>query len=146
MEPTTSARKGADSSAGSGRTTDSGETRAAESSSASGKAPLYHDVAEGIDLLPPYTRSLLKVQVPVRVTLAATKQPLQRILEMSPGAILQFNKACNEPLAMEVGEQTVAIGEAVKVGDKFGLWINSIALPEERFWVVSDSEKNRRAK
>lgn len=104
------------------------------------------DAADGIAKLPPYVRSLLKVEVPVRVTLAATKQPLQRILDLSPGAILQFNKSCDEPLTLEVGDQVVALGEAVKVGDKFGLAIKSISLPEERFWVVGKKPTAVRAK
>ena len=36
-------------------------------------------------------------------------------------------------LELGVGDRPVALGEAVKVGDKFGLRITSIALPEERF-------------
>jgi flagellar motor switch protein FliN/FliY len=35
-----------------------------------------------------------------------------------------------------VGDQEIAVGEAVKVGDKFGLWVTSIAMPGERFWVL----------
>jgi hypothetical protein len=36
-------------------------------------------------------------------------------------------------LQLEVSGRPVATGEAVKVGDKFGLRVNSIVLPEERF-------------
>ena len=93
-------------------------------------------VWRSLDRLPPYARSLLKIQVPVTVTLAATKQPVQRILELGPGAIIQFDKPCDEMLTLEVGNRPVAIGEAVKVGDKFGLRITSITLPGERFWAV----------
>lgn len=101
---------------------------------------MSHD-APPIDLpdlkrLPPYSRSLLKIEVPVVVTLAATKQPVQRILELGPGSIIQFDKPCDEMLSLEVGNQPVAIGEAVKVGDKFGLRITAITMPGERFWAV----------
>ena len=60
---------------------EAGSGKSAGSASNSAKPPLSEDLAEGLERLPPYVRSLLKVQVPVRVTLAATKQPLQRILE-----------------------------------------------------------------
>jgi flagellar motor switch/type III secretory pathway protein FliN len=83
--------------------------------------------------LPPYTRSLLRIRVPVVVTLAEKKQKLSRIVELGPGAIIQFDKSCEEMLELGVGDRPVALGEAVKVGDKFGLRITSIALPEERF-------------
>ncbi len=83
--------------------------------------------------LPPYTRSLLQIKVPVVVTLAEKRQRLSRILELGPGAIIQFDKSCEEMLDLEVGNRPVACGEAVKVGDKFGLRITAIALPDERF-------------
>jgi flagellar motor switch protein FliN len=82
---------------------------------------------------PPYTRSLLRVRVPVTVTLAEKKQTLGRILEIGPGQILQFDKSCEESLELQVSNCKIASGEAVKVGDKFGLRIVSIVPPEERF-------------
>ncbi len=86
-----------------------------------------------IEELPAYTRSLLKISVPVIVTLAEKRQPLKRIIELGPGAIIQFDKSCDETLDLQVGDHRVAVGEAVKVGDKFGLRITSMAMPEERF-------------
>jgi flagellar motor switch/type III secretory pathway protein FliN len=85
---------------------------------------------------PPYTRSLLRVRVPVVVTLAQKKQTLGRILDIGPGQILQFDKSCEETLDLEAGNCKIAAGEAVKVGDKFGLRILSIVPPEERFLPV----------
>ncbi len=86
--------------------------------------------------LPPYTRSLLRIRVPVVVTLAENRQPLRRILELGPGSIIQFDKSCEETLSLSVGQHVVAQGEAVKVGDKFGLRITSMILPDERFQQV----------
>lgn len=86
--------------------------------------------------LPSYTRSLLKISVPVTVTLAEKRQPLGRIVELSPGTIIQFDKSCEEMLDLSVAGHKIAAGEAVKVGEKFGLKITSIVLPEERFEAV----------
>jgi flagellar motor switch protein FliN/FliY len=90
----------------------------------------------GVKDLPSYTRSLLKIRVPLHVTLAETKLPVAKILELGPGSIIQFSKRCEETLSLEVGEHKVAEGEAVKIGEKFGLRITSMKLPNERFWVV----------
>jgi flagellar motor switch protein FliM len=76
---------------------------------------------------------LLRIKVPVVVTLARKRQPLSHILELGPGAIIQFDKACDAMLELDVATRSVALGEAVKVGDKFGLRISAIILPEERF-------------
>lgn len=101
---------------------------------------------EGLRQLPPYARSLLKVRVPVTVVLASTRQRVSDILGLGPGSIVQFNKPCEAGLTLEVGSQKIAEGEAVKVGDKFGIWITSMALPEERFWVANDKTGGVRVK
>ena len=91
--------------------------------------------------LPFYSRSLLRIQVPVVVTLARKRQPLGRVVELGPGSIIHFEKSCEEMLDLEVGGLAVARGEAIKVGDKFGLRITSIVLPEERFQPVRPTRK-----
>lgn len=83
--------------------------------------------------LPPYTRSLLRIRVPVMVTLATKKQSIHQIIELGAGSIIKFDKSCEELLELEVGGLPIAQGEAVKVGEKFGLRINSMILPGERF-------------
>lgn len=88
--------------------------------------------------LPPFTRNLLRIKVPVMVTLAQKKQPVNTIMELAPGAIIQFNKSCEEMLELEVSGHKTAVGECVKVGDKFGLRITSIVLPDERFVSVAN--------
>jgi flagellar motor switch/type III secretory pathway protein FliN len=97
--------------------------------------------APGTERLPPYTRSLLRIKVPVVVTLAEKRQPLGKVVEMSPGSIIQFDKSCEEMLQLAVGNRPIACGEAVKVGDKFGLRITSIILPEERFRAVRKDKR-----
>lgn len=91
--------------------------------------------------LPLYVRSLMRIRVPVVVTLAQKRQRLSRIMELGPGSIIQFDKSCEEMLELDVGGRRVASGEAVKVGDKFGLRISAIILPEERFAPVRKDGK-----
>ncbi|MCR4412283.1 MAG: FliM/FliN family flagellar motor C-terminal domain-containing protein [Thermoguttaceae bacterium] len=86
--------------------------------------------------LPNYARSLLRIQVPVVVTLAQKRMHLGRVLEWGPGSLIQFDKSCEEMLELSAGGHPIAVGEAVKVGDKFGLRITSMILPDERFQPV----------
>jgi flagellar motor switch/type III secretory pathway protein FliN len=88
-----------------------------------------------------YSRSLLRIRVPVIVTLASKKQPIARIVELGPGAIIHFEKSCEEMLDLEVGGQTVAQGEPVKVGDKFGIRLTSLTMPHERFLTLAARDK-----
>lgn len=83
--------------------------------------------------LPSYIKSLLNIRVPVTVTLAAQRLSLGRIVELGPGSLLQFEKSCEELLELEINGQRVAVGEAVKVGDKFGMRVSAMILPEARF-------------
>jgi len=106
----------------------------------------YTDIDDGIRRLPPYAKSLLKVRVPVTVTLASAKYPVSQILELGPGSIIQFNKPCEDNLTLEVGDHSIARGEAVKIGDKFGLWITSMTMPDERFWVIHGRRSGVRVK
>ncbi len=89
---------------------------------------------KSLDDLPGYSRSVLKVKVPVAAVLARARKPIKSILELGVGSVIQFDKACDELLEVEVGQSVViGLAEAVKVGDKFGFRIHSILLPEERF-------------
>lgn len=90
-------------------------------------------LAQRLAKLPPYARSLLRIRVPVLVTLATTRLPVARVVEMAPGTILHLHKPCDEPLTLCVGGCEIAVGETVKVGEKFGLRISSMLMPRERF-------------
>lgn len=80
-----------------------------------------------------FCQSLLCVEVPVVVTLARKSMTVENVLKLAPGVMIQFDKSCESPLTVEVGDQKIAEGEVVKVGDKFGLRVSSILPPEERF-------------
>jgi len=82
--------------------------------------------------LPSYARGLLSIQVPITVALASKKQRVAEILELGPGSIIQFEKSCDEMLDLFVGNRCIAQGEAVKVGDKFGLRLMNLVPPGER--------------
>jgi flagellar motor switch/type III secretory pathway protein FliN len=111
-----------------------------ESTAANAGAAPVHDVPHAagashdrLDRLPAYICSLLRIRVPVSVVLAGKKQSVGKILELVPGSLIQFDKSCDELLELCVGGRIVADGEAVKVGDKFGVRVNAIVLPKERY-------------
>ena len=95
--------------------------------------PQYDTIEQGLNLLPNYARSLLKVPVPVSVTIASMKQPVEQIRNFGPGVVIQFNKSCEDTLSLEVAGQVLAHGEAVKVGEMYGLKITEVVMPDERF-------------
>ncbi len=108
---------------------------AQESSGEETKRIAYTDVANGIRYLPLFARSILKVAVPVQVVLAKRKMTVDELGELAPGSIIEFKKSHEETLTLEIDNHPMAEGEAVRVGEKFGLWITSVTLPKERFSV-----------
>ncbi|MDR1270223.1 MAG: FliM/FliN family flagellar motor switch protein [Planctomycetaceae bacterium] len=87
-----------------------------------------------VDDLPGFSRSVLKIKIPVAAVLARAQKSIKTILELGVGSVIQFDKSCDDFLEVEVGQSvTIATAEAIKVGDKFGFRIHSIMLPEERF-------------
>src|SRR4029450_7396342 len=73
--------------------------------------------------------NVLRIEVPVTVTLASDRLTISRILEIAPGTLLQVKSPCNEPLTLSVGDCDVALGEAVTVGERLGLRITSMMHP-----------------
>jgi flagellar motor switch protein FliN len=101
--------------------------------SAAGASAIAGMRARNLAELPSYSRSLLKISVPVRVVLAMKKESVQDVVELAAGTIIKFSKSCEESLHLYVGDQEVAEGEAVKVGDKFGFRVTGMTLPDEHF-------------
>ncbi len=80
-----------------------------------------------------YCRSVLHVEVPVVVTLASKRMPIDQVLKLVPGVMIQFEKSCDSPMVLELAGTPIAQGEVVKIGDKFGIRISEISRPAERF-------------
>jgi flagellar motor switch protein FliN len=69
---------------------------------------------------------IMQMQVPVIVKLAERKLLLSEVMRLGIGAIIEFVKRNEEPLELLVNNKTIAVGEAVKVGENFGLRITQI--------------------
>lgn len=108
-----------------------------QSEEESSAAPKQDDLQ--LQLLPAYTRSLLKVEIPMCVTLVKAKKPIGKIRELGPGAIIQFEKNCDDPITLEANGRKIAEGSAVRVGEHFGIEVSKILMPEEHFWTVQKS-------
>ena len=69
---------------------------------------------------------ILKIQVPVIVKLAEKKFTLAEVLRLQIGTILEFAKPSDAPLELLINNKAIAVGDAVKVGENFGLRLKSI--------------------
>lgn len=77
-------------------------------------------------------RLLLPMPVVVSVRLADKKIEMGTLLGIAPGTLITFNKSCEDLLDMYVNNQRYCRGEAVKIGERFGLKINEVGTEEAR--------------
>jgi flagellar motor switch protein FliN/FliY len=68
----------------------------------------------------------MRVEVPVIVKLAERKLSMSEVLRLGVGSIIEFEKSNDEPLHLMINNRTIGVGEAVKVGENFGLRIRQI--------------------
>jgi flagellar motor switch protein FliN/FliY len=71
-------------------------------------------------------KRILKLEVPVIVKLAERKLSLHEVLRLGAGAIIEFSKSSDEPLELLINNKLIGFGDAVKVGENFGLKISQI--------------------
>ena len=69
---------------------------------------------------------ILRLQVPVIVKLAERKLQLSEVMRLGVGAIIEFIKSSDEPLELLINNKVIAVGEAVKVGENFGIRLKQI--------------------
>jgi flagellar motor switch protein FliN len=69
---------------------------------------------------------ILRLSVPVIVKLAERRLTLAEVLRLGNGSILEFFKSFDEPLELMINNKVIGLGEAVKVGENFGLKITQI--------------------
>ena len=71
-------------------------------------------------------RRVLRLPVTVSVHLANRGMELKQLLALAPGSLITFSKPCDELLELFVNNRRFARGEAVKVGENFGLKIDEL--------------------
>ncbi len=70
--------------------------------------------------------------VTVSVRLAKKKIEMGQLLTLTPGALVVFNKSCEDLLDLYVNNHLHCRGEAIKIGEKFGLKINEVEVENVR--------------
>ncbi len=75
---------------------------------------------------------ILRLRVPVVVRLAARFMPLSEVLKLAPGSIIEFERNVNSELDLLVNNCQIGSGEAVKVGEHFGIRISFVGDVRQR--------------
>jgi flagellar motor switch protein FliN/FliY len=75
---------------------------------------------------------LLEVDLPVSVSFGRAQMPLQDVLRLTAGSIVELNRSVNEPVELIVNNQVVAIGEVVVIEGNYGVRIQNIVSRAKR--------------
>ncbi len=75
---------------------------------------------------------ILNVPVTVSVRLAERKMSLGAVVALVPGSLVTFNKSCEDLLDLYVNNRRYCQGEAIKIGESFGLKVSKVGVDEER--------------
>lgn len=77
-------------------------------------------------------RRLFHLPVSVSVRLAEKKIPMGQLLSITPGALITFSKPCEDLLDLYINNSRYCRGEAVKIGEKFGLKVHEVGVVDVR--------------
>ena len=112
------------------------EKLAAEAAAGEEAAANAGDGGSKADELDPHKdRNLqLILDIPLRVTveLGRTKMPVNELLNLGQGSVIELNKLAGEPMEVFVNDKLIARGEAVVVNEKFGVRLTDIISTKER--------------
>ena len=86
------------------------------------------DSAPGRERLdfPSELRRILRIRVPLVVEIARRKSKVGAVMAFKPGSVIEFNKKSDDLLELYAGQAHIGRGEAVKVGESFGIRVLDI--------------------
>jgi len=73
----------------------------------------------------------MDVPVEVTVELGRKRVRIGEVLRLGPGSVLELNKANGEPLDIYVNDRLIGRGEAVVVGERYGVRLTEVLVSEQ---------------
>lgn len=89
------------------------------------KTPPVKDANRGLEFL-------YDVPLEVSVEVGRSKILLRDLLRMGEGYVIELDKIAGEPLDLYVNSRLIARGEAVMVGEKFGIRLTDVVSTSDR--------------
>ena len=90
--------------------------------------------ADGSEITTPITDISMLLDIPVTLSMeiGQTKISISELLKLSKDSVIELQRMAHEPLDVLVNGTLVAHGEAVVVGDRFGIRLTDVISPQER--------------
>ena len=77
---------------------------------------------------------MLSIILPLLIIaeIGRTQIPVQKVLNLKKGNLVEFNKIVGEPMDVVVGGRLMARGEIVVVNERYGVRISEVTRPDEK--------------
>lgn len=75
---------------------------------------------------------ILEIPLEVSVELGRKRMRISELLSLSVGSVLELGTAAGSPLSIYANNTLIARGEAVVVGERYGIRVTDIVSPKER--------------
>ncbi len=99
-------------------------SRTTRSGSAAAEPAAENGASKSIELL-------LDIELEASLRFGSREMPLNEILELGPGDVIQLNRHVSDPVDLIVGDKIVARGDVVLVNGNFGLRVTEVAEPRK---------------
>ena len=76
--------------------------------------------------------TIIKLEVPIIVQVGARHIAMEDVLSLGPGVIMDLGKSAEDELTLLVNNKPIGCGEAVKIGENFGIRVTSLDSPAAR--------------
>lgn len=74
----------------------------------------------------PENPPILDLEVPLIVQIASRSMLVKEVVALEQGSIIEFPRSADQDLEILINNKSVGSGNAVKVGENFGIRINAI--------------------
>ena len=100
------------------------------------------DLAASTDLPPTEIERMSQLRISLEIQFGKTRLPIEEILKLRTGSIIEFDQVINEPLNILVNGKIIAKAEAVVIEENYGIKILEIVGTQEKLNVVRKEESH----
>lgn len=83
-------------------------------------------ISQELSVSPGDIKRMYDIKVNLEVVLGSTKMPLDEVLKLHPGAVVELNRLAGEPVDIMANDRLIARAEIVVIEDNFGVKIIEI--------------------
>lgn len=88
--------------------------------------------------MPAGLESILTLEVPLIVQIAERTMPVEEVMSMAPGAIIELPKSADDDLEILINNKAIGTGTAVKIGENYGVRVSYIGDLNQRITALAE--------